>query len=125
MHLQKYTSDTTLINQIISKLEELKYLDDKKFATWLIESRSRSRPRGKRLLIQELKSKGIDVSEEPINLDEIDLAQKALKKKLILWKNLSHRDFRTKATRFLYSRGFSWEVIEPVLKKAYNKTYVN
>jgi regulatory protein len=124
-HLHKYTSDSALINQIITKLTDLNYLDDKKFATWLIESRSRSSPRGKRLLLQELKSKGINIKEEPIAVDEANLAQKALEKKLILWKNLSYRDFRIKATRFLYSRGFSWEIIEKVLKKAYNDIHVS
>jgi len=100
------------------------YVDDKKFASWLIQSRSRTRPRGKRLLLQELKSKGID-AEEPVMINEAELAEKALEKKLSLWLKLSHRDFRIKATRFLYSRGFSWDVIEPVLKKAYNKGNVS
>jgi regulatory protein len=123
-HLQKYTSNQSLINQIINKLISMGYVDDKKFASWLIQSRSRTRPRGKRLLLQELKSKGID-AEEPVMINEAELAEKALEKKLSLWLKLSHRDFRIKATRFLYSRGFSWDVIEPVLKKAYNKGNVS
>jgi SOS response regulatory protein OraA/RecX len=53
------------------------------------------------------------------------LAEKALEKKLQRWSGLTYRDFRIKATRFLYSRGFSWEVIEPVLKKAYNRGNVS
>lgn len=124
-HLRKYTSDTTLINQIIDRLTTQKFLDDEKFAAWLVESRSRSRPRGKRLLLQELKSKGVDqmtiIDNFMTTIDEKTLAQKALEKKLPLWSKLPYRDFRLKATHFLYSRGFSWEVIEPVLKKAYSR----
>jgi len=107
----------------------LKFLDDQKFAAWLIESRSRSRPRGQRLLAHELKAKGID--EMTINAhrmttdDESSLAIKALSKKLDRWKNLSYRDFRIKAGRFLSSRGFSWEVIERTVKKGYNDNHVS
>ena len=113
-----------MINQIINKLIDLGYVDDKKFASWLIQSRSRTRPRGKRLLLQELKSKGIGM-DEPVRINEAELAEKALEKKLPLWSGLAYRDFRIKATRFLYSRGFSWDVIEPVLKKAYNRNNVS
>jgi regulatory protein len=125
LYLQKHTSDQTLINQIINKLIDLKYIDDKEFATWLIQSRSRTRPRGKRLLLQELKSKGIVVDEEPININEAELAEKALEKKQYIWSKLSAKDYRLKAIRFLYSRGFSWSVIEPVLKKVYNDGHVS
>jgi SOS response regulatory protein OraA/RecX len=90
-----------------------------------VESRSRSRPRGKRLLLHELKSKGINIKEEPIEINEADLAFKALEKKQKTWSGLSAKEFRLKATRFLYSRGFSWEVIEPVIRKAYNDSNVN
>jgi regulatory protein len=127
--LRKKTSDVDLINQTITKLQDLKFLDDKKFTEWLIESRSRSRPRGQRLLSQELKSKGID--EMTINAnrmttnDELSLAETALSKKLARWKNLPYRDFRVKAGRFLTSRGFSWEVIERAVKKGYNDGHVS
>jgi SOS response regulatory protein OraA/RecX len=124
-HLKKYTSDPDLINQTVSRLEETHFLDDIKFAAWLVESRSRSRPRGKRLLLHELKSKGINIKEEPIEINEADLAFKALEKKQKTWSGLSAKEFRLKATRFLYSRGFSWEVIEPVIRKAYNDSNVN
>jgi len=53
------------------------------------------------------------------------LAKNALQKKLKIWDRLPRRDFRLKTTRFLYSRGFSWDVIEKVLKNVYNKNNVN
>jgi regulatory protein len=127
--LKRKTSDTDLINQTILKLQDLKYLDDQKFAEWLIDSRSRSRPRGQRLLTQELKAKGID--ETTINdnrmttNDESALAKEALSKKLARWKNLPYRDFRIKASRFLASRGFSWDIIERVIRKGYNDDHVS
>ncbi|MBI2587417.1 RecX family transcriptional regulator [Candidatus Amesbacteria bacterium] len=76
--LRKKTKDDTLINQTITKLEAAKLINDEEFGRWVIESRSRSRPRGIRLLKQELKQKGVDTD---INVDEVELAEKALEKK--------------------------------------------
>jgi regulatory protein len=122
--LAKKTSDQDLINQIIEKLLNLKFLDDQKFAAWLIESRSRTRPRGSRLLVQELKSKGIDPITINNNLlttnNEQKLAENALSKKLDRWKDLPARDFRVKAINYLRARGFNWDAIEKAVKKGYN-----
>ena len=95
--------------EILAKLEKLKLINDADFAKWLVESRSRSRPRGSRLLQQELKQKGIDIK---IDINELELAQKALDK-----KSPKSRD---QAIRFLQYRGFSWDTIAQVLKKRYN-----
>jgi regulatory protein len=121
--LKRKTSAADLINQTIKKLQDLNYLDDQKFAQWLIASRSRSRPRGHRLLIQELKLKGIDPEIITAGLnsagDELMLARQALSKKASLWKKLSYHDFRIKAGRFLSARGFSWEIVNRVIKDTY------
>ena len=107
--LRQKTKDDTLINQTIAKLENLKLINDAEFAKWLVESRSRSRPRGNRLLQQELRQKGIDVE---ISVDEVELAKTALEK-----KNPKSRD---QAIRFLQYRRFSWDTIAKVVKKRYN-----
>jgi regulatory protein len=125
-YLHSKTSDTTLINQTLDYLKKYKLVDDEAFAKWLVESRSRSRPRGSRLLKQELKSKGIDpeLIGDLTRVDEPELALSALAPKLNRWSSLSHRDFRIKAGRFLQSRGFAWSAIEEALKKAYNQANV-
>lgn len=112
--LRKKTSDTALINQTVSKLEDLKLINDEEFAKWLIESRSRSKPRGVRLLKQELKQKGIDME---VNVNEVELAERALNRK--------HPKSREQAIRFLQFRGFSWDAITKVVKKAYNTSHVS
>lgn len=109
--LRKKTSDVDLINQTITKLIAQKLINDDEFAKWVIESRSRSRPRGARLLAAELKSKGIDVN---VKVDEVELAEKALASKKILKS-------RDQAIRFLQYRGFSWDAIARVVRKAYNQ----
>jgi regulatory protein len=123
-YLHTKTSDETLINQTLEFLKKFKLVDDAAFAKWLVESRSRSRPRGVRLLQHELKSKGIELStinSQLSTLGEKDLALQALQKKLSRWENLNFRDFRVKAGRFLQSRGFSWGVIEEAIKTGYSQ----
>lgn len=108
--LRKKTSDETLINQTVEKLVAQKLINDDDFAKWVIESRSRSRPRGVRLLTAELKAKGVDID---VKVDEVELAEKALASK----KTLKSRD---QAIRFLQYRGFSWDAIAQVIRKVYN-----
>ncbi len=127
-YLRKKTSDQELINRVLDQLKSVKFLDDAKFAQWVIESRSRTRPRGKRLLIQELKSKGLDPATYNLQLttqNEVDLALQALQKKSRVWSNLSAKDYRLKAISFLRFRGFPWGVIEAAIKKGYNSLHVS
>lgn len=127
--LRKKTKDDTLINQTIEKLEKAKLIDDEAFANWYIESRSRTRPRGQRLLELELKQKGVNIEtmndHRMTTNDEIALAKKALEKKTQLWSKLPERDFNQKAWRFLMTRGFSSSVVAQVIKKRYNTDHVN
>ncbi|MEK7063997.1 MAG: regulatory protein RecX, partial [Patescibacteria group bacterium] len=100
------------VSTAISKLKELKFIDDDAFAIWYKESRLRSRPMSAKLLAFELKRKGLEIRNLKLEISEPELAKQALAKK----KNLN----RQQAMRFLASRSFSWDVIETVLKKRYN-----
>ncbi|MEK7091287.1 MAG: regulatory protein RecX [Patescibacteria group bacterium] len=114
-HLSRHWPEADVVTAI-TRLKELKFIDDDAFAAWYQESRLRSRPMSGKLLAFELKRKGI-ITEYRIPNTEYDLAQLALSKK----KNLNYKQ----AMRFLASRGFSWSVIEQVLKKRYNNDNVN
>lgn len=112
-HLIRHWPEADVV-AAIAKLKELKFIDDEAFATWYKQSRLRARPMSGKLLTLELKRKGIKTVVES---DDRQSAEKALaKKKHLTWKQ---------AMRFLASRGFSWEVIETVLKKRYNNDNVN
>ena len=62
---------------------------------------------------------------EPITTSEVDLAEKAMEKKIARWRKLPIKEFKIKASRYLQSRGFAWDIIETILKKEYNKSSVN
>lgn len=127
-HLSAKTQDSGLIEEIILQLEKSGYINDAQFTAWLVESRSRHKPRGKRVIEHELKLKGISsqtINDNLVAIDEKSSAIIALRKKLPLLKKLPYRDYRLKATRYLASRGFSWSVIEEVVKIGYNEEHVN
>ena len=100
-------------------------MDDRKFITWWVEQRNTHRPKGKRVIVQELQQKGINkslieevLSETRDGSDETDLAKQALSKKLDLWKNLSKLDKKKKIYDYLTRRGFSFDSIRGVIDEA-------
>jgi len=106
------------------KLEHLGYINDEEFAKWWIEQRTSFRPTGKYALARELKQKGIPrdliaqlLDGSIVSLSEIELAKKAVEKKVKLYSHLPLQEFRQKLASFLARRGFSWETIREVVKQ--------
>ena len=110
----KYSPE--IIDTIMDELREKKYVDDKEFAVQWIEIRGESKPRGKNLLLFELRKKGIpaDVIEAAIeNIpDEAKMALKLGKKYLNRFSSLSDIDFRKKMTGVLSRRAFPYSVVK-------------
>jgi len=121
--LGKKTSDLTLINQTIEKLEKLKLISDSDFADWLVKSRSRNR--GSIFIKQDLKKRGIDTASMDLSVNDQQTAISLLQKKAISWSKLSYRDFYQKAFRYLGYRGFPSSIIAQAVKKVYNNDYVS
>jgi len=102
------------IGQLVDEFREKEILDDRKFAESWVESRLRLRPRGKRLLIAELRSKGVEqhMAEEVVRekLDGTDESERAFKlltdrKQRFVKENWV--DTKRKIHNFLRYRGFS------------------
>ncbi|MBN2015371.1 RecX family transcriptional regulator [Candidatus Dojkabacteria bacterium] len=118
-------SSQSYIKNIIKRLKSNGFIDDLEFAKWWVENRVSFKPRGKYLIKQELRVKGVekDLIEEALessNLDhqkEYKLAQElGLKKKRIL-KNLSDIRNKRKFLSFLMRKGFSYDIAKKVLRK--------
>ena len=118
-------SQSLQIDTVIAKLKKYKYINDLEFANWYIQSRSRSRPRGAILLKLELKKKGVstEIIENLLqkSTKEIDLAQKALEKKIKRWAKLPPLDLKKKVYQYLASRGFDFETIKEAFAIFQNK----
>ncbi|HKC14713.1 MAG TPA: regulatory protein RecX [Patescibacteria group bacterium] len=117
--LIKIKTPEYLINEIIKKLKDYKFLDDLEFAKMFARERSLLKHKPARVIKFELKQKGIaqEVIEEVLTdskEEEKDLekAKEIIQKKLSRYKDLDNFKTREKLGRFLASRGFDYDTIK-------------
>ncbi len=100
--------------EIINQFVEQRLLDDKEYATMFVQSRLRSKPRGKLVLVSELISKGIntdlarEVCEELVE-DEYSVLAKAFTKH---FKNETIDINNQKQINYLARKGFRYDLIK-------------
>ena len=117
--------ESGLIIEIEHKLTKYKYLNDTEFAKWWIESRTKSSPRGKRIIKIELMQKG--VSREIVDelLERIKnqklLALSSIEKKLPRWRLLPRAELKKKIYNHLSMRGFDFDTIREVVAQIEEK----
>lgn len=109
------------VDRAIERVREWGYLNDEAFAEQWVNSRMRGKPRGARLLRQELRQKGIDreVADQVIEEAEIDEHAAALELARKRNHQLRNLDAETRDRRlkgYLGRRGFGWPVIRDVLR---------
>jgi len=131
-----------IIEKIIAKLKEKKFLNDEEFARGWIENRIRFKPRSLRLIKIELKQKGIveDIIDKMIKdkarlpspdgeanggqglmINDLESAKKLVQKKIGKFKNLSKQEIYQKLGRFLASKGFNWDTIKKAIDEILGK----
>ena len=123
-NLIKHGYDEPIIEEILSRLRRGRLVDDENFAELWVENRSEFRPRGGRMLRQELRQKGISdqvIAEALEELDEDELALKAARKKARRYRELEWMDFRKKMSGFLARRGFNYGIISTVVPKVWEE----
>ena len=124
--LRKYKVHQSIIPDLFNKLKRLKLLDDKKFAKWWVEQRMNFRPKSKRIINYELRSKGIskniieDVLSE-VKIDEGKIAKEMLTKKIYKWEKLPKFEARRKMGEFLARKGFRWSAIKDTIDDFFEK----
>lgn len=132
MFLQKHSVEKKfqdeMVASIIGKLKEENLVNDKEFAKFWIESRLRGKPKGEIIIRSELLQKGVDkevidseykraLMEYPVD-DAIErLYQKASQK----YKNIAGMEKRQKITRFIVSRGFTYEKVRRAIDEKLKK----
>ena len=102
-----------LMDETIARLRELKLLDDAEFARAWTESRDRSSPRGRRLIVQELRAAGVaptTAADAASEVSEEDAAYRVAAKKARALASCDYRTFRDRLGSHLQRRGFGWEV---------------
>ena len=103
--------------KVIERLNEYNFLDDESYARLFVESRIKNKPRGKIILINELRKKGIskDIAENVCNElieDEYSLIQKVYAKK---YRDEIFTIKDQKKIQYLQRKGFSWDLIQKLI----------
>jgi regulatory protein len=114
------------IDAAVAKLEGWRYLDDEAFARYWVENREANKPRGRRLLEQELRLKGVDreTIRQTIDETELDEASAALslgRNKLRTYGKLEPQVARRRLGAFLVRRGYRYDVVKPALDQLFGE----
>jgi len=136
--LRKKGFDDPVIAEVVARLLDLGYLNDRDFARQFLDERLRRRPRGPFALIQEMQKRGVDrgLAREVLSelmaergIDEAELARDTARRWLSrqsgrvarLLEEGGSGDDALKARRRLYShlerKGFRREVVRSVLDR--------
>lgn len=107
-----------VVERVLARLQNEGFLSDVYFSALWVENRTLSRPRGGRVLRQELRQKGVaretidsalpDKDEEQGNA--VAAARALLSSKERIWRNLDEREKRDKLFQAMQRRGFSFSI---------------
>ena len=112
-----------IIEKIIIKLKEKRFINDEEFAKGWIESRLRFKPRSLRLIKLELRQKGIadeiiesGIMNQELGTDsDLEQAKKLVEKRIKRVGHLPKQEVYQKLGRYLASKGFSWDTIKKAI----------
>lgn len=116
-YLQKKGYPLEIVNVVVGKLKDYRYVDDKHFAQLYVEQNVKNK--GQRRLKQELQQKGISSAwaEEAAQTDNetewenaLALAQKYMRGKTCDLKNLQ------RLQRYLLSRGYGFDTVNGIVR---------
>ena len=116
--LEKRWTDAEIVDSVLAKLEEYKYLDDQKFAADLALSKLRQKPQGKRRLQQSMSRKKLDretldteIGEAFEKMPEAELIDLSIEKRLRLKGRPETREDTKKFYDYLLRQGFGFDLI--------------
>ncbi|MBU8908875.1 recombination regulator RecX [Desertibacillus haloalkaliphilus] len=113
--------EPAVIDEVIVKLNDYRYIDDLAFANAFVRSRMNTTAKGPRVIRQELIEKGItnkdiekSLTQYPLG-QQIETAVRLLEKKSNQYARLSEKALKAKLSEVLASKGFSMEVIHQAI----------
>jgi regulatory protein len=111
------------IDSAVRRLKAERLVDDGRFAEDFVRARVATRPRSGFVLIRELMQRGIarSAAQEVVNRlvpaeSHENLARDLLARKQAMYRGLDEPTRRRRLTAFLARRGFSYEVIQKVMR---------
>ena len=118
-HLSEKGYSKECVESAVELLEEQDYIDDTSFAVKYIKKTIGSRIVSKRMLICELKMKGISEDTTEYCMQQLDIDDYMLAEKAVAKKRAAGINDITKLRRFLSGKGFSQDAVGSVLKEYY------
>lgn len=133
-YLVKKKVDEEEIRWVMDKLKEQGYINDEEFARWWIEQRQTFRPKGWRVLKQELRQKGVSQAiiegignpfagqaGQESGISELEMARRLAQKKYARFQNLPREKLFQKMGQSLLRRGFTWETVKKTIDEILKK----
>lgn len=115
-YLKRKEYEPEIINQIISRLKNMKYIDDYNFAKSWVDNRRLLKATSKRKLSQELKQKRVEQSVIDKVLAEDETDEKSVIKDLIAKKRTQSRyQDDQKLIAYLLRQGFSYSDVKDAI----------
>jgi len=113
------------IEEVLNKLKNRNYLSDYLFAKEWVENRTATKPRGRKMLVYELRQKRVSEDEIQSAMEDLaeeeELALKAVKKISGRIMPLEKNKFRKKVSDYLLRRGFNFDVISKTSNYIWNE----
>lgn len=125
----RMTDEEGLINLIIHKLKQQKFLNDEEFAKMWVRSSTSYKPKGKYRISLELHQKGISqeiidkvLTDSEVRLkSDIDLAIETLEKKKKRYIGMARQELFAKAGQMLARKGFDLDTIKAAIDVVFGK----
>lgn len=128
--LEKMWTNQEIVETVLKKLEEHKFLNDEQFAHDFAASKIRQKPQGKRKLQQTLANKQLDKETVNTALEQIfeetperELVERAIEKRINLKGAPQNRDETKKFYDYLMRQGFSYGIISERMREIAKKDF--
>jgi regulatory protein len=118
-------TEPEVIDATIARLREVGLVNDAAYAQSWAESRNRSSPRGRRLVVQELRTAGVETGVATGAAEQIDDADAAYRLAASRMRSLARleRDaFRARLGALLQRRGFGWDVVRATVDRCWRES---
>ncbi len=130
-NLKRKKAGSLVIDKVVAKLKEKKFINDLEFAKWWVEQRTIFRPTSLRLIKIELLQKGIAkeivdnlIYDLRFKIDDLEQAKKLVDKRMKRFRNkfgMTREEIYQKLGGFLARRGFDWETIKQAIDEVVKK----
>ena len=123
-HLQKKDYEENVIQEVIRRILEQKYLDDREFALAFVKTQMTTSDKGPNLIKEDLRKRGIHPSiiDESLVLftdeDKLEKAVKLCEKQILKNKAVSTKQLYSHLHIFLVRKGFEQETIQKAVSIA-------